>query len=123
MPIPLSLTLISRNSRKSLSASGKPWPIRTLDGWPTLERGTRLAVERHLAGFDLREVEDVVDQREQMLAATEDVADEPPLLVGHLAQQPIPEHFREADDGVERRAQLVRHVGEEFRFHAARVFE
>ena len=36
----------------------------------------RLQVEHHLAGFHLGQVEDVVDEREQMFAAAEDVADE-----------------------------------------------
>ena len=45
------------------------------------------------------------------------------LLLGHLAEQAVAEHLGEADDGVERRAQLVRHVGEELRLHAARVLE
>ena len=83
----------------------------------------RLQVERHLAGFHLGQIEDVVDQREQMLAAAEDVADEPALLIGQLADQAVAEHLGEADDGVERRPQLVRHVGEEFGLHAAGVFE
>jgi hypothetical protein len=67
----------------------------------------RLEVERHLAGLHLGQVEDVVDQREQMLAAAEDVADEPPLLTGHLAHQAVPEHLGEADDGIQGRPQLV----------------
>ena len=58
-----------------------------------------------------------------MLAAAEDVADEPALLIGHLAHQAVPEHLGEADDGVQRRPQLVRHVGEELGLHAARVFQ
>ena len=39
--------------------------------------------------------------------APEDVAEETSLLVRHLAHQAVFEHFREADDGVERRPQLV----------------
>ena len=38
------------------------------------------------AGFHLGKVEDVVDQREQLLAAAEDVADETPLLISALSQ-------------------------------------
>ena len=47
----------------------------------------------------------------------------PRCLIGHLAHQAVPEHLGEADDGVERRPQLVRHVGEELRLHPARVFQ
>ena len=35
------------------------------------------------------------------------------LLLVQLAEHPLRQHLREADDGVQRRAQLVRHVGEE----------
>src|SRR5215211_9118727 len=58
-----------------------------------------------------------------MLAALEDVADESALLFSHVAEQAVAEHFREADDRVERRSQLVRHVGKERRFHPAGVLE
>ena len=37
--------------------------------------------------------------------------------------QAVPEHLGEADDRVERRPQLVRHVGEELGLHPARVLE
>ena len=67
----------------------------------------RFQVERHLAGFHLGQVEDVVDQGEQMLAAAEDVADEPSLLIGHHAHQTVPEHLGEAHDGIEGRPQFV----------------
>ena len=83
----------------------------------------RLEIEHHLAGFDLGQVEDVVDQREQMLAAAEDVADELFLLVAEIPDQAISQYFGEADDGIKGRPQLVRHVGEEFGFHPARLFQ
>ena len=37
------------------------------------------------------------------------------LLLVELAEQALEQHLGEADDRVERRAQLVRHVGEELR--------
>src|SRR5215813_9942140 len=37
------------------------------------------------------------------------------LLLIELAEHSLSQDFREADDGIERRAQLVGHVGEEFR--------
>src|SRR2546423_11570768 len=58
-----------------------------------------------------------------MLAAAEDVADELFLLVAEIPDQAISQYFGEADDGVEWRPQLVRHVGEEFGFHPARLFQ
>src|SRR5664279_4181716 len=72
-------------------------------------------VELHAAGLDLRQVEDVVDQREQVVARGVDVEQVLELLVVDLAEHLLAQHLREADDRVERRAQLVRHVGEELR--------
>ena len=75
----------------------------------------RLQEQLHLAGLDLGEVEDVVDQAQQVPPGRVDL-----LEVGHeagLAQvfQLLLEHLGVADDGVERRAQLVGHVGQELR--------
>src|SRR5438876_40187 len=73
------------------------------------------------AGLDLRKIEDVVDDVEEVdaafmhgagVVAVVRVADRPHRLG---AQQ-----LREADDGVERRPQLVAHVGEELGLGAAR---
>ena len=75
----------------------------------------RRQVELHPAGLDLRQVEDVVDEREQVVARGVDVEQVLELLVVDLAEHLLGEHLREADDRVERRAQLVRHVGEELR--------
>ena len=45
------------------------------------------------------------------------------LLLVDVAEQALEQHFGEADDGVERRAQLVRHVGEELRLVLVRDLE
>ena len=67
-------------------------------------------VDRHLAGLDLGEIEDLVDQREQRAAGARDRA-------GHVAllgiEAGILQQVAHADDGVERRAQLVAHDREE----------
>ena len=71
--------------------------------------------EVEAAGLDARDVEDDVDQPQQLAPGFVDLAGElghraPDGLAG-LAQQRI----GEADHGVERRAQLVAHGGEETR--------
>ena len=81
-----------------------------------------LEVEPDAAGLDLRHVEDVVDQVEQVLAALVDVA----AYSRYFSVAERAEHARlhdlgEADDGVERRAQLVAHIGEELRFRLVGV--
>ena len=74
----------------------------------------------HLAGLDLRQVEDVVDQAEQVLAGAADLVEVGlehvlPQLRGLLEQ-----HLAVADDRVQRRPELVAHVGEEGRLRLAR---
>ena len=83
----------------------------------------RLAGQPHAAGFDLRHVEHVVDDVEQVLPAFADVTAVLVVLLG--AERP--EHARlhdlgKSDDGVERRAQLVAHIGQELGFGLVRVF-
>ena len=50
-----------------------------------------------------------------MPAGSKDIVGVLGLFLVELAEQSFLQHFGEADDGVERRAQLVRHVGEELR--------
>src|SRR3546814_16907409 len=60
--------------------------------------------------IDPREVEDVVEDPQQQLAGTL----HPGELVAMLVRQAALQHqLREADDGVQRRADLVAHVGQE----------
>src|SRR6478609_4418215 len=74
-----------------------------------------LEMQRHLAGFDLRQVEDVVDQREEMLrrgaAASQRIA----LAIVDVTEDAIDEQRRVANEGIDRRSQLVRHAGEKLR--------
>src|SRR5262249_13824353 len=63
-------------------------------------------------GLDLRKIEDVVDEREEVRPGIADVACEFALLVGKRPSHSRLEDIRKANDRVERRAQLVRHVGE-----------
>ena len=70
-------------------------------------------LQLHPPGLDLGQVEDVVDERQQVAAGGQDVVEVLLLLVVELAEQPLQQHLGEADDRVERRAQLVRHVGQE----------
>ena len=83
----------------------------------------RPKVELHPPRFDLREVEDVVDQGQEMLARGEDVAEVLRLLLVRVAEHPLQQHIRETDDRVERRAQLVRHAGQKLALVLAGHFE
>src|SRR5262245_59442882 len=79
-------------------------------------------VERQVIRLELRIVEDVVDQRQQMRAGIPDVGDvaAAPLRL-HLLDVAHQQQLGEADDGVERCAQLVAHGGEEAGFRLARA--
>ena len=82
----------------------------------------RLHVQVHLAGLDLREVQDVVDQLQKVLAAGVDLLDEAPARGVIEGSGPsIAEQLREPDDRVERRPQLVAHAGEEPALGAVRA--
>ena len=75
----------------------------------------RVVGERQLelAGLDLGQVEHVVDQAEQMLAVGPAPDRARRAFVGALAVEPVEHELGEAEDRVERRAQLVAHVGQE----------
>ena len=69
----------------------------------------RLQIELQLAGLDLREVENVVDDRQQPVAARADHLD--PLTL-RARQRRIQQQRGHADHAVHRRADLVAHAGE-----------
>ncbi len=69
-----------------------------------------LRLELDLAGLDLGEVEDVVDDREQRLGGGVDRLGEVALL---LVERRVEEQAAHADDGVHRGPDLVAHGGQE----------
>ena len=58
-----------------------------------------------------------------MLAAGENVADVFVLVIAHLTNQTILERLGKSDDGVQRRAQFMRHGGQELRLHSAGMLQ
>ena len=72
--------------------------------------GERHALERETAGFDLRDVEDVVDDRHQRLRRFPGGAQ---VLALTRRQLRLQREVGHADDGVHRCADLVAHVGQE----------
>ena len=57
------------------------------------------------------------------LPESADVADVLLLALVEVAEHPLEQHLGEPDDGVQRRAQLVRHAGEELGLVLARDLE
>ena len=73
--------------------------------------------------LDPGQVEDVVDQRQQVVARAVDRLRELQLLGRQVAPAVLAQQLREDQRAVQRRAQLVRHVREEFGFVAARALQ
>ncbi len=80
-------------------------------------------LELHPPRLDLGQVQDVVDERQQVPAGLQDIGEVLGLLLVDLAEHPLGQHFGKADDGVERRAELVRHVREKLALVPARDLE
>ena len=70
-------------------------------------------VHHHRAGLDLRQVEDVVDEHQQVVARRVDRLGELDLLAAQVALRVLAQLVGQDQQAVQRRAQLVRHVGEE----------
>ena len=70
---------------------------------------------RQLPCFDLGQIEHVVDKPEQVPAVGLKAFEYAKHLLGRLAVSAVRHQFGIAEDGVERCAQLVAHVGEELR--------
>ena len=79
--------------------------------------GLELGRAHHrLAGLDLGDVEQIVDQLGQVLRRLADEIDLPLLLGRQLPVAARLQQARERQDRVERRAELMAHIGEEARF-------
>ncbi len=76
------------------------------------------AFEFQLAGLDLGEVEDVVDDAQQVVAGGLHVVEITALLG---VQARLQQQVRQADDGVQGRADLVAHVGQERGLRLGRI--
>src|SRR6516162_1487688 len=79
----------------------------------------RLGAQLELAGFDLREVKHLIDEAEQVGAGAMHAIERLQRIFRAEARRVCDHHLRQADDGVERSAQLVTHAGEEGRFGSA----
>src|SRR5688572_27555433 len=75
-----------------------------------------LGLYRDGAGFDLRQVENIADQIQQVRARGVNVPGELDLFAGQVALGIVRKLLGEYQNAVKRCAQLVRHVGEELRF-------
>ena len=79
----------------------------------------RLRIELDLAGLDLREVEDVVDDRQERRPRSLTCCSRRRCSGAEIVT--VEEEIGEAEDRVQRRADLVAHGGEEVRLGLARL--
>jgi hypothetical protein len=80
----------------------------------------RLGIEFELPGFDLREVQHLVDEAKEVGPGGIHPAQRFQRLFRAEARRVADHHLGEPDDGVERRAQLVAHAGKKLGFVFAR---
>ena len=100
------------------SARGASWRMQEVS---SCVRSSSLSISRSLPLSDFEYSRMSRDQVEQMDAALVDVLRVFAIaLLAQRAQQLALQHFGEADDGVERRAQLMAHRGQELGLGAAR---
>src|SRR6516165_10295791 len=85
--------------------------------------GVTRQFEYQLASFDLGEVKHIIDQAKQVLAITLKPFKHAEHFLGWLPVSAVGHQFGITQDGVERRAQLVAHIGEKLRLVLARLFE
>src|SRR5215471_7363365 len=79
--------------------------------------------ENQLAGLDLGQIKHVIDQPEQMLAVGLKPFEYSKHLLRWLTVSAVPHQFGVAENRIERRAQLVTHIGEELRLVLASLFK
>ena len=72
-------------------------------------------LQLHASGFDLGDIQNGVDQAKQMLGADQYFVQILKLLFGKGFFTLAPDDAGETDDGVQRRAELVAHIGQEGR--------
>ena len=81
----------------------------------------RFQRQRQLSGLDLREIQDFVDQLQQIPSRVENLIDARRL--GGRGRRGIGiDELGEAEDRIERRAQLMAHAGKEIRFREVGLF-
>ena len=111
LPVGQDVPLPHDGRRKADAAGGRLRPNEIERAMDDVARLDRLERDRAFPRFDSREVEDLVDESQQMPAPLEDVLDTVTLPRRFGVEL---EELSEAEDAVERRAQLVTHARQEF---------
>src|SRR5207244_13648795 len=83
----------------------------------------RAAVRLRLAPLKVRDVKQVIDQRQQVLSVLGNDVHVLTLVTGQNPAVTFKQQLREAEDRVQRRSQLVAHVGEELALVLVRALQ
>ena len=102
---------------------GRQWLQRAADGLGNVLNGVIGEFEHELTGLDLGQIEHVIDESEQMLTVGLKAFEYAKHLLGWLTVSAVRHQFGIAQDGIERRAQLMAHIGEQLRFVLACDFK
>ena len=89
-------------------------PERSRDHVDEIREEDFLGIHRDGAGLDFREVENVADEVQEIGSGAVDGAREFHLLRRQISIRVVRELLAKDQDRIERRAQLMRHVGQEF---------
>ena len=110
-------TAIEKLSPRSLTSDSSSLATLSTNGRRTIVSGVNLEAPRR----DLGDVEHLIDEMPKVRRRGGDAIDGRHLARRQVAVDAVLEQLHEADDRVERRAQLVRDVGEEFAFRGVRA--
>ena len=94
---------------------------RTAGGFDLVDKRRKvdcLGIQFGLAGLDLRDVENVIDHGQQMLACGADLLEVGNLFAAAFQFRVLEKDFAVAQYRIERRAQFMAHLGEEVRLGA-----
>src|SRR5215831_3781026 len=95
---------------------GRQWLERAADSLCDVLNGVIGKFEFELASLDLGQIKHVIDQSQQMSAVGFKALKDAQHLLRWLTISAVRHQFGIAKNGVERRAQLVAHIGQELRF-------
>src|SRR5262249_3856626 len=86
---------------------------RAADGLSNVLNGVIREFKNELAGLDLGQIEHVVDEPEQMPTVGLESFEHAQHLLGWITISAVRHQFGVAQNGIERRAQLMTHIGQE----------
>jgi hypothetical protein len=128
LPQPVLVAVADRQTGRHLGLESelllsRQWLDRNVDGIHYVPERVIGKRERELPRLYLGQIEHIVDQAEQMFAVAFDALEHAAHLFRRVAINVIEDELGVAENGIERRAQLVAHIGEKLRLVLAGQFQ